>query len=135
MNQAELFKEIPLHGTKVQAGFPSPADDYIESYLDLNEHLIKHPASTFFLIAAGDAMIDARIQPGDLLIVDKSIEPSHNKMVIAVLNGELTVKRLFKARGKIQLYPANKAYNPIHIENFQDLIIWGVVTHIIHKAI
>ncbi|KTC86333.1 LexA family protein [Legionella brunensis] len=125
----------PLYSSKVRAGFPSPADDYIESYLDLNEHLIKHPASTFFLIAAGDSMTGASIQPGDMLIVDKSIEATHGKIVIAAIDGELTVKRLSKTTKGVQLLPENKNYNPIDITDSQDLVIWGVVTHIIHQAV
>ncbi|HDV5711120.1 TPA: LexA family protein [Legionella pneumophila] len=120
-------KGTPLYSSKVRAGFPSPADDYIESYLDLNEHLIKHPASTFFLIAAGDSMTDAGIQPGDMLIVDKSIEPTHGKIVIATIDGELTVKTLSKSNGKVQLVPGNKAYKPIDITESQDLVIWGAL--------
>ncbi|KTC83716.1 LexA family protein [Legionella brunensis] len=127
-------KGIPLYSSRVRAGFPSPADDYIESHLDLNEHLIKHPASTFFLIAEGDSMTDAGIQPGDMLIVDKSVEPTHGKIVIAAIDGELTVKTLSKVNGKVQLIPGNKAYKPINITDSQDLVIWGVVTHVIHQA-
>ncbi|HAU1599277.1 TPA: translesion error-prone DNA polymerase V autoproteolytic subunit [Legionella pneumophila] len=126
---------IPLYSCKVRAGFPSPADDYIESYLDLNNHLIKNPASTFFLITAGDSMTDAGIQPGDMLIVDKSIEPMHGKIVIAAIDGELTVKTLSKLNGKVQLIPANKAYNPIDITETQEVVIWGVVTYVIHQAL
>lgn len=126
---------IPLYSSKVRAGFPSPADDYIESYLDLNEHLIKHPASTFFLIAAGDSMTNAGIQPGDMLIVDRSIEPVHGKIVIAALDGELTVKRLSKTARGVQLLPENGKYKPIDITDSQDLVIWGVVTHVIHQVV
>lgn len=128
------YPGIPLYSTKVRAGFPSPAEDYIESYLDLNEHLIKHPASTFFLIAAGDSMLGAGIEPGDMLIVDKSLEPTHGKIVIAAIDGELTVKRLSKSPQGLQLLPANATYPPITIRDSQDLVIWGVVTHIIHQA-
>ncbi|WED43533.1 LexA family protein [Legionella cardiaca] len=126
---------IPLYSSKVRAGFPSPADDYIESYLDLNAYLIKHPASTFFLIAAGDSMIGAGIQSGDMLIVDKNIEPTHGKIVIAALDGELTVKRLSKTANRVQLLPANESYQPIDITDSQDLVIWGVVTYVIHQTI
>ncbi|WP_133134172.1 LexA family protein [Legionella rubrilucens] len=125
---------IPLYSTKVRAGFPSPADDYIEAHLDLNEHLIKHPASTFFLIAAGDSMTGAGINNGDMLIVDRSVEPAHGKIVIAAIDGELTVKRLAKSPTGVQLLPANPSYPPIDISDSQDLVIWGVVTHIIHQA-
>lgn len=124
--------KLPLYGYKVQAGFPSPADNDIEAYLDLNTHLIHHPAATFFLKVSGDSMIDAGITEGDLLIVDRSIEPAHGKIVIAAVNGELTVKRLSLKGGITQLLPANKQYPPIVITDTLDLVIWGVVIHVIH---
>ncbi|KTC64537.1 SOS (error prone) mutagenesis protein UmuD (RumA) (plasmid) [Legionella adelaidensis] len=126
--------KLPLYSSKVSAGFPSPADDYIETKLDLNEFLIQHPSSTFIVKASGDSMIGASIQSGDLLIVDKSIEPTHGKIVIASLNGELTVKRLQKQGGKTQLVAENTSYSPIDITENMDMVIWGVVTHIIHEA-
>jgi DNA polymerase V len=86
--------QLPLYANKISAGFPSPADDYIEMKLDLNTHLIKHPAATFFVRVSGDSMLNAGINSGDLLIVDRSIEPVDGKIVIVALNGELTVKRL-----------------------------------------
>jgi DNA polymerase V len=125
--------ELPLYANKVSAGFPSPADDYLECKLDLNTHLIKHPAATFFVRVSGDSMQSAGINHGDMLIVDKSIEPVDGKIVVAAIDGELTVKRLSKKSGKIYLLPANKNYNPIVIQD-QDLIIWGVVTYVIHEA-
>ena len=84
----------------MRAGFPSPADDYIETMLDLNEYLIKHPAATFFVKASGESMVNAGIHSGDILIVDRSLEAVHGKIVIAALNGELTVKRLSRQQGK-----------------------------------
>jgi DNA polymerase V len=125
---------FPLYGCTVKAGFPSPADDYIETYLDLNSHIIQHPAATFFLTASGDSMINAGIASGDILVVDRSIEPVHDKIVIAAINGELTVKRLFKEHGQVRLLPENNKYQPIDITDEQDLVIWGVVTYVIHKA-
>ena len=124
----------PLYSSHVQAGFPSPADDYIEAQLDLNEYLIKHPAATFFVKAEGHSMIGASIQSGDLLVVDRSIAPSHGKIVIAAINGELTVKTLSQKDGKVQLLPANPEFSPIDITEESDLVIWGVVTHVIHTA-
>lgn len=124
----------PLYASRVRAGFPSPADDYIEMHLDLNTHLIKHPAATFFVIASGDSMTQAGIRDGDMLIVDKSIEAVHGKIVIAAIDGELTVKRLSRQHGCVQLLPENDAYSPIDISEQQDLVIWGVVTHVIHQA-
>ena len=124
----------PLYLSHVRAGFPSPADDYIETHLDLNSHLIKHPAATFFVIAEGDSMTDAGIRSGDMLIVDKSVSAVHGKIVIAAIDGELTVKRLSRLEGRVQLLPENSRYKPIDITNEQDLVIWGVVTHVIHTA-
>jgi DNA polymerase V len=126
--------QLPLYSNSVSAGFPSPAEDYIECKLDLNEHLIQHPAATFFVRASGESMKDAGIQCGDMLIVDRSLEATHGKIVIAAINGELTVKRLSHKEGRVQLIPANKEYQPIDITEEQDLVIWGVVTHVIHEA-
>ncbi|MGM0418041.1 MAG: LexA family protein [Thermodesulfobacteriota bacterium] len=122
----------PLFMFPVSAGFPSPAEDYIEGSLDLNKHLIKHPAATFFVKVTGDSMINAGIHPGDILIVDRSLEPCHNKVVIAVLNGELTVKRLKIKNSCICLEPENTEYASIEIEQESDFEIWGVVTNVIH---
>ncbi len=126
---------LPLYSSKVQAGFPSPADDYVERYLDLNEEFIKHPSSTFILRATGESMLDAGIFPGDMLLVDRSIEPSDGKIVIAALNGELTVKRLSKQANSIRLLPANSKFKPIDITEDADFVIWGVVTLVLHEPI
>ncbi|MBU4036735.1 MAG: translesion error-prone DNA polymerase V autoproteolytic subunit [Proteobacteria bacterium] len=124
--------ERPLFMVPVTAGFPSPADDYIEGKLDLNKYLIKHPAATFFVKVAGDSMIDAGIHPGDILIVDRAIEPADRKVVIAVIEGELTVKRIRMIKGKIYLMPENENYKPIEIEKEMKFDVWGVVTNVIH---
>ncbi|RPJ13176.1 MAG: translesion error-prone DNA polymerase V autoproteolytic subunit [Desulfobacteraceae bacterium] len=124
--------ERPLFMVPVMAGFPSPAEDYIEGKLDLNRHLIKHPAATFFVKVAGDSMIDAGIHPGDILIVDRSLEPADKKVVIAVINGELTVKRIRMKNGRIYLMPENKNYKPVEIEKEMKFDVWGVVTNVIH---
>ncbi len=124
--------QIPLYGANVAAGFPSPADDYIEGTLDLNEHLIEHPSATFFVRASGYSMINAGIHPGDILVVDRSIEATHNKVVIVALNNELTVKRLYKEASLIRLMPENDEYPIIEIPEGDDLHIWGVVTNVIH---
>lgn len=126
--------KVPLYGCKVRAGFPSPADDYIESHLDLNSHLIQHPSATFFVRASGDSMIKAGIADGDLLIVDRSIEPCHGRIVIAAVNGELTVKRLYKKGGQTKLMPENDYYEPIAITEELELVIWGVVMHNIRSV-
>ena len=133
--QQENSLAIPLYSSKVQAGFPSPADDYIERYLDLNAEFIKHPSATFLLRTIGDSMIDAGIFSGDLLIVDKSLEAVDGKIVIAAINGELTVKRLSRKQGRVQLLSANPRYKPIDITDEQDVVIWGVVTLVLHEPI
>lgn len=123
----------PLFGHRVPAGFPSPADDYVEAWLDLNEHLIEHREATFFVQASGDSMTGAGIQDGNLLVVDRALEPRHGDIVIAVIDGELTVKRLDKRRGKVRLVAENPAYAPIEFKDGQELTIWGVVTSVIQR--
>ena len=125
---------LPLYSCTVQAGFPSPADDYMEGKLDLNEHLVKHPAATFFVRAAGYSMIKAGIHPGDILVVDRSIEAKHGKIVIAVVDGQLTVKRLHKSVQETYLMPENEEFEPIRFEEDSEVVIWGVVTNVLHKV-
>jgi len=123
----------PLAQSYVPAGFPSPADDYIERRLDLNEHLIRHPAATFFVRVTGDSMTGAGISSGDLLVVDRSLEPVDNSVVIAGVDGELTVKRIRKQKGRVYLVPDNDGYEPIEIKEEMNFEIWGVATSVIHK--
>jgi DNA polymerase V len=118
----------------VSAGFPSPADDYLEGKLDLNQHLIKHEAATFFVKVRGDSMLGAGIHSGDLLIVDRALEPTDNSVVIAVVNGELTVKRICRRDGHLMLVPDNSDYQPLQITECTDFEVWGVVTHVIHAV-
>ena len=125
---------LPLYGAKVQAGFPSPADDFMEGKLDLNEYLIKRPAATFLVRATGDSMIGASIHEGDLLVVDRSIEPADGKIVIAAIDGQLTVKRLSIKKNKKWLMPENPNYPPIEIDAENGAFIWGVVTNVIHSV-
>jgi DNA polymerase V len=129
-----LDLRLPQYSSAVPAGFPSPADDHLEGNLDLNAHLIKHPHATFFTRVSGDSMTDAGIHSGDLLIVDRSLEPSDGQVVVAALDGELTVKRLLKRRGKVYLQAANPDYPPLQIHAESECIIWGVVTHAIHAV-
>ena len=124
--------KLPVFLGRLPAGFPSPADDYIEGKLDLNRHLIKHPAATFFVRVTGDSMLDAGIHSGDILIVDRSLEAIDGNVIVASLDGELTVKRLFKQGQTLRLLPANKDYQPIEIQAQQSFEIWGVVTNVIH---
>ena len=124
---------LPLAVSSVSAGFPSPADDYLEGTLDLNQHLIKHPAATFFVRVTGDSMIDAGIHDGDLLLVDRSLEMVDGKVVIAIINAELLVKRVRKVGERLFLLPENQAYQPIEVQEEMDFELWGVVTHVIHS--
>jgi DNA polymerase V len=127
--------ELPLYVSQIKAGFPSPADDYVDKSLDLNSYLIANPISTFFVRVEGDSMINAGILSGDILIVDKSIDNPMNKIVVALLNGEFTVKRLTKRDGSVFLLPENPKYPNIEITEFVDFQVWGVVTGVVRKLI
>ena len=137
----DLFKSIqkkqiltPVFLDSVSAGFPSPATDYMENKLDLNEYLIKHPAATFIVKAKGPSMTEAGIISGDLLIVDRSISPRNNNIVIASIFGDLTVKKLLKKENLIFLLSANSDYPSIEVKEEMECLIWGVVTYIIHET-
>ena len=123
---------VDLYICKVVAGFPSPADDYVEKSLDLNELLIKRPAATFFVRVEGDSMLDAGIHPDDILVVDRSLSPDAGKIVVCALNGELTVKHLAREDQQWRLVAANPDYPDIVIHEGLETIIWGVVTASIH---
>jgi DNA polymerase V len=124
---------IPFATSIVSAGFPSPAEDFVLEQLDLNDLLIKHPAATFFVRVGGDSMINAGIFDKDILIVDRSLTATHGKIIIAAVNGELTVKRLILQGQKAQLIPENPKYKAITINNSSELKVWGVVTAVIHQ--
>jgi DNA polymerase V len=126
---------LPLFLESVSAGFPSPADDYMEDKLDLNDLLIKNPASTFFVRVVGDSMIDAGINSEDILVVDRSLDPKDGSVVIAVINGDLTVKRLSYINGKIYLVPENKHFKQIEITKEMSFEVWGVVRSVIHSVL
>ncbi|MBL6797370.1 DNA polymerase V/ subunit D [Synechococcus sp. PROS-7-1] len=123
---------LPLAGERVAAGFPSPADDYVEVGIDLNDQLIRHPTSTFFLRVSGDSMTGAGIHDGDLLVVDRSLDPRPGRVVVAVLDGGFTLKRLARHRGRLRLEAANPDYPPLELEGCGDMQIWGVAIHVIH---
>jgi DNA polymerase V len=125
---------LPLFSGKVAAGFPSPADDYVEKTLDLNELLVQKPAATFFVRAEGESMLGAGIHPNDILVVDRSIEPVPGKIVICALNGELVVKRLKRQAGQWVLGSENPAYRDIVLLEELEVVIWGVVTSVIHPV-
>lgn len=126
---------VPLCSHKVAAGFPSPADDYVEGRLSLDEHLIQHREATFFVRAKGNSMVGAGIFDGDLLIVDKSLTPASGDIVIAVVDGDLTVKRIIKRKDTVVLKPENPRFKEIEFKDGQELQIWGVVTSTVKKFI
>jgi DNA polymerase V len=125
---------LPLVSASVEAGFPSPADDHLERGIDLNEELIRNPAATFLVRVKGESMRDAGIHTGDTLIVDKSVSPADRQIVVAMIDGEFTVKRFRKLNGRIFLEAANDSFSPIEVGENQELTIWGAVTFIIHQA-
>jgi len=125
---------IPLFISKVPAGFPSPADDYVEKTLDLNELCIKQPAATFFVRVEGESMLGAGIHPNDILVVDRSIVPVPGKIVVCALNGELTVKRLDCENDQWKLKAENSNYPDIELHEEIELVVWGVVTNVIHPV-
>lgn len=123
----------PLIGTPIHAGFPSPATDYMEGNLDLNDYVVKHKASTFFVKVDGFSMINAGIFPDDILVVDRSLEATHNRVIIAIVNGELTVKRLQIIGEEYWLVPENDEFQPIRVTEESEFFVWGVVTFVVHK--
>lgn len=126
---------IPLYANKVPAGLPSPAEDYVETTLDLNEHVIKNPTATFYIRAQGNSMLGAGIHPNDILVVDLSLEPRDGHVVIALVGGEFTVKRLQIKNKQLSLHPENEDYAVIIIKEDMDFRIWGVVTNVIHSLV
>jgi len=140
MENVKIYKtnklsSLPLnfYSNPVCAGFPSPAEDHLDIALDLNEHLIKHPAATFYIYAKGNSMEGLGIYDGDIMVVDRSLDASSGNIVIAALSGEFTVKQLIIKQNKTYLIPANKDYKPMLITDETDIQIWGVVIHSIHS--
>jgi DNA polymerase V len=125
--ESRAFK-LPLYSCTVQAGLPAFADDHIDDRMDLNHHLVRNPSATFLVRAAGDSMIDANIRDGDLLVVDRETPAKHGKIVIAAVDGQLTVKFLIHKQGRTYLMPANPEYPPIPVNPETGVTIWGVVT-------
>ena len=123
---------LPLFLSRVAAGFPSPAEDYLEGRLDLNKHLIRRPAATFLVRVTGDSMIGDGIHEGDLLVVDRSMKACSGKVVVAVVDGDLLVKRLLEVDGRPTLVSSNPDFPPIKFSGDSQLEIWGIVTHVIH---
>lgn len=125
---------LPVFTSRVQAGDPSPADDHADLHLNLNDHLVRNPDSTFCVRVAGESMRDAGIFDGDLLVVDRALPATNGKVVVAVVDGALTVKRLESKSGKLRLLPENSDFTPIEIGEDTAFSIWGVVTSVIHQV-
>ena len=125
--------EFRLLTHRISAGFPSPAADYAEEGLDLNDYLVRNKPATFMFTVRGDSMIGASIEDGDKVVVDRAITPRHDDIVVAVVDGEYTIKRLYKQRGRIELHPENPAYPPIVFSEGTELSVWGVVVGVIRR--
>ena len=124
---------IPLVTDKVAAGFPSPAQGYEEDRIDISDILITNPTATFYVRVKGNSMLDANINEGDILVVDRSLEAVHGSVIIAVIDGEFTVKTLYHKDGIVKLVPANSEYPEIILKDTQELNVWGVVSYAIKK--
>jgi DNA polymerase V len=126
--------KIPLFSSKVKAGFPSPVDSSVERQLDLNDLMVQHPASTFFVRVAGDSMTGVGIREDDILVVDRSMTANSGDIILAILNGEFTVKKLQKEKAGVKLLPENPKYAPIEIRESDDFEVWGLVTYVIKQV-
>lgn len=139
MNTLQIFEitgkriYLPVANSTVPAGFPSPAAGYEETDLDINDILVSNPKATFYVRVKGNSMVDANIKDGDILVVDRSVEASHGKIIIAVVDNEFTVKILYNRGGVTKLVPANSEFPEILLKEGQELNVWGVVVYTIHK--
>lgn len=132
IHPAETDKNLTLPFVEgIKAGFPMPAADYSDISIDLNRELIKHPASTFYARVKGDSMRDAGINDGDLLVIDKSLDPADGKIAVCYIDGEFTLKRIRILKDGLYLYPANSEYRPIRISTENEFLIWGILTYAI----
>lgn len=127
------LKPLPLMVERIQAGFPSPAQSAVPDTIDLAAELVNDPANTFCARVIGSSMTGQGIEPGDLLIIDRSIQPHDGCVAVCSIDGDFTVKTLKVTPDGIFLQPANKRFKPIHVSEFNDFVIWGVVSHIIHQ--
>jgi DNA polymerase V len=118
----------------ISAGFPSPADDFKETRISLDRELVKNKEATFYARVSGDSMIGAGLDDGDLLVIDRSLNPENGKIAICLVDGEFTVKRILREKNKLYLKPENKKYNPIEITEENELIVWGIVEYVIKKV-
>ena len=128
-----LAFEFRLLSHRISAGFPSPATDYAEEGLDLNDYLVRNKPATFMFTVKGDSMTGASIEEGDKVVVDRAQHPKHGDIVVAVVDGEYTIKRLFKHMGRVELRPENAAYPPIVFHDGSELMVWGVVVGVVRR--
>lgn len=131
--RVETELKLPLADGGIKAGFPSPAQDFMDAAIDLNKELVKHPASTFYGRVRGDSMIDAGVCDGDVLIIDKSLEPHDGDMAVCFIDGEFTIKYIRMEKDAIRLVPANEKYETITVTKDNEFLIWGIVTYSIKK--
>ncbi len=129
--ETAISLSLPYVDSGISAGFPSPADDFSYLSIDLNRELIKNKEATFFARVKGDSMVEAGLNDGDLLVIDRSLEPQDGKIAVCFIDGEFTVKRIKKERDAVWLMPANERYKPIKVTEENQLIIWGIVTAVI----
>lgn len=140
MQLPKITRNVSLIDDQVTAGFPNPANDYPQNKLDLNDFIVKHPNSTFFIKVRGDSMKNAGINDDDILVIDKSLEANDGSIVVAILNGEFTVKRFRKRQNYILLEPEyetshpTRCVGPLRVDPMDDFEVWGVVTHVIHST-
>tara|TARA_Y100001936_G_scaffold188196_1_gene186348 strand:- start:1442 stop:1876 length:435 start_codon:yes stop_codon:yes gene_type:complete len=125
--------EAILINAGISAGFPSPAGDFKQERISLDEELIKNKEATFFARVSGESMINAGLEDGDLIVIDRSIEPSNNKIAVCFIEGEFTVKRIIVKKDKVWLKPENSSYKAIEVKDDDQLVIWGIVTNVIKK--
>jgi DNA polymerase V len=117
----------------ISAGFPSPADDFKENRISLDKELVKNKEATFFAKVSGDSMVEAGLDDGDLLVIDRSLNPENGKIAVCMIDGDFTVKRIKKIKGRVYLYPENKKYKALELKEENELIIWGIVEYVIKK--
>lgn len=125
--------DLPLAEAGIRAGFPSPAEDFSDISIDLNRELIKNPSATFYARVKGNSMMDAGIHDGDLIIIDKSMEPADGKIAVCFIDGEFTIKRIKVERDCCWLMPANEEFSPIRVTEENDFLVWGIVIHVIRS--
>ncbi len=134
MDMEKMEEQLPKMAQEgIHAGFPSPAADYMTQAIDLNKELVKHPAATFYGRVVGDSMIDAGVEEGDILVIDKALEAREGDMAVCFIDGEFTLKRLHFHEGGIRLVPANEKYPVIEVKEGEEFRMWGVVTYMIKK--